>query len=222
LSRRLNKCLVERVEQLSGAGERIRDAAVARFGRDGFGANVRAIAADAEVSPALVIHHFGSKDALRAACDEHVHAVIRESKSRAMSELSQGETIALLATMDDYADVFAYMVRSIMDGGPSAARFVDGLVEDAEAYLAAGVAAGRVRPSRDPHGRARALVATTVGTLVMAQLDAAAGRAAAPTARPADAIVAMADGAMLAGLELYTHGLFTDASYLDAYLEGHA
>jgi TetR/AcrR family transcriptional regulator, regulator of cefoperazone and chloramphenicol sensitivity len=65
-------------------------------------------------------------------------------------------------------------------------------------------------------------VATTVGTLVMAQLDAAAGRAAAPTARPADAIVAMADGAMLAGLELYTHGLFTDASYLDAYLEGHA
>jgi hypothetical protein len=27
---------------------------------------------------------------------------------------------------------------------------------------------------------------------------------------------------MLAGLELYTHGLFTDASYLDAYLEGHA
>jgi AcrR family transcriptional regulator len=222
LSRGLNACLVGGVEELSGAGERIRDAAVARFGRDGFGANVRAIAADAGVSPALVIHHFGSKDALRAACDAHVHAVIRESKSRAMSELSPSQTIALLATVEQYSDVFAYMVRSIMDGGPAAAQFVDGLVDDTAAYLAAGVAAGTVRPSRDPQGRARALVASTVGTLVMAQLDGAAGRAVAPTDKPAEAIVAMAERAMLAGLELYTHGLFTDSSYLDAYLEGHA
>lgn len=205
-----------------GAAERIRDAAVARFGRDGFGANVRAIAADAGVSPALVIHHFGSKDGLRDQCDAYVHAVIRESKAHAMSELSPTQTIALLATVDQYGDVFAYMLRSIMDGGPAAARFVDGLVQDTETYLAAGVEAGTIRPSRDPHGRARALVATTVGTLVMAQLDAAAGRAVAPTDKPAEAIVAMADAAMLAGLELYTHGLFTDASYLDAYLEGHA
>ena len=222
MSRGLNACLVGRVDELSGAGARIRDAAVARFGREGFGASVRAIAADAGVSAALVIHHYGSKDALRAACDEHVHTLIRESKSRAMSELSPSQTIALLATVEQYSDVFAYMVRSIMAGGPAAARFVDGLVEDTETYLAAGVRAGTVRPSRDPHGRARALVATTVGTLVMAQLDGAAGRAVAPTDKPAEAIVAMADGAMLAGLELYTQGLFTDSSYLDAYLEGHA
>ncbi len=51
---------------------RIRDAAVLRFGREGFGASVRTVAADAGVSPGLVIHHFGSKDGLRAACDEYV------------------------------------------------------------------------------------------------------------------------------------------------------
>lgn len=202
------------------ARDRIRDAAVVRFGRDGFGVGLRAIAQDAHVSPALVIHHFGSKDALRAACDEHVHTVVREATSQAMSEASPGEVIGQLATIEQYAPVFAYIVRSLMDGGPAAARFVDGLVADAEAYLAAGVAAGTVRPSRDPHGRARVLVAGSVGTLLMTQLDAAAGRAVAPTDRPAEAIVAMTQATMLAGLELYTEGLFTDSAYLDTYLEG--
>ena len=53
----------------------------------------------------------------------------------------------------------------------------------------------------------------------MAQLDAAAGHGIAPTESPAAAITQLYDRAMLAGLELYTHGLFTDSSYLDAYLE---
>src|SRR4029077_17883216 len=55
------------------ARARIRDSAIVYFGRHGFrSATVRAIAADADVSPALVIHHFGSKDALREACDRYV------------------------------------------------------------------------------------------------------------------------------------------------------
>ena len=44
------------------ARARIRDAALARFGAEGIaGTSVRAVAADAGVSPALVLHHFGSK-----------------------------------------------------------------------------------------------------------------------------------------------------------------
>ncbi len=55
------------------ARARIRDSAIVYFGRHGFRtATVRAIAADADVSPALVIHHFGSKDGLREACDAYV------------------------------------------------------------------------------------------------------------------------------------------------------
>ena len=52
----------------------------------------------------------------------------------------------------------------------------------------------------------------------MAQLDAAAGRGVAPTDDPAQAIDELTSRTMLAGLELYTHGLFTDSRYLDAYL----
>ncbi|WP_200938417.1 TetR/AcrR family transcriptional regulator [Cellulomonas sp. Root137] len=201
------------------ARARIRDAAVARFGRDGFRAPVRAIAEDAGVSAALVIHHFGSKDALRAACDEHVLTVIREEKSAAITNASPADTIGMLARVQEYAPLFAYIVRSLLDGGALAGHFVDGLVDDAEAYLEAGEAAGTVRVSADPRGRARQVIATQVGLILLAQLDAAAGRGVAPTDDPATAIDELTRASMLPGLELYTHGLFTDTSYLDAYLE---
>jgi AcrR family transcriptional regulator len=73
------------VEEDRTARARIRDAAVHTFGTAGFDAPVRAVAAAAGVSPALVIHHFGSKDGLRAACDEHVLRVIREAETDAFA-----------------------------------------------------------------------------------------------------------------------------------------
>src|ERR687885_426871 len=84
------------------ARARIRDAAIRRFGAEGFGAPVRAIAAEAGVSPGLVIHHFGSKDGLRAACDEHVLRLIREAETDAFSS-SPGAMLAQLAELDQYA-----------------------------------------------------------------------------------------------------------------------
>ena len=54
------------------ATARIRDAAIEQFGQHGFGVGLRAIAKAAGVSAALVIHHFGSKDGLRKACDDYV------------------------------------------------------------------------------------------------------------------------------------------------------
>ena len=66
------------------AAARIRDAAIEQFGRHGFGVSIRAIAEAAGVSAGLVIHHFGSKDGLRQACDAYVAEVIRTEKSEAM------------------------------------------------------------------------------------------------------------------------------------------
>jgi AcrR family transcriptional regulator len=68
------------------ARARIRDAAIACFADRGVSDTpVRAIAAQAGVSPALVIHHFGSKDRLRVACDQHVAAIIRQGKQEAVA-----------------------------------------------------------------------------------------------------------------------------------------
>jgi len=57
---------------------RIRDAAMVEFGEKGFkGATMKSIATAAGVSVGLVQHHFGTKDGLRAACDERVVDVVR-------------------------------------------------------------------------------------------------------------------------------------------------
>ncbi|MFD0019942.1 TetR/AcrR family transcriptional regulator [Streptomyces sp. NPDC058382] len=52
---------------------RLREAALELFAERGFEAtSTRAVAAAAGLSPALVTRHFGSKEGLRAAVDEHV------------------------------------------------------------------------------------------------------------------------------------------------------
>ncbi len=121
--------------------------------------------------------------------------------------------MAAMATIEEYASLFAYIVRSLLDGGTVAAHFVEGLVADAEAFLDAGVGAGTVRPSLDPAGRARLLTAITVGMIVMAHLEAGP-----ELADPGGVLRGLMDRAALAGLELYTTGLFTDDSYLRAYM----
>jgi AcrR family transcriptional regulator len=66
------------------ATARIRDAAIEQFGQHGFGVGLRTIAEAAGVSAALVIHHFGSKDGLRKACDDFVAEEIRSGKSETL------------------------------------------------------------------------------------------------------------------------------------------
>jgi len=211
---------VRSVDDLT-ARARIRDAAVARFGRDGFGVGMRQIAADAGVSAALVVHHFGTKDALRAACDEHVHSVVRDEKQKAVRGAAT-DVIASLAQVEEHGPLVAYLVRSLLEGGEAAAAFADDLVADTLAYLDTAEEAGAVRPSRDRTGRARAVVAMQVGLLRLAQLDALVGRGPSPTQDPGAAMRALVDRALLPGMELYTHGLFADSSYLDAFLASRA
>ena len=79
--------------------ERIRDAAILRYGRDGFSVGLRAVAADAGVTAGLVVHHFGSKDGLRKACDAYVLGVIRSAKLKATTG-GPAAAIAQLAEID--------------------------------------------------------------------------------------------------------------------------
>lgn len=67
------------------AAARIRDAAIEQFGEHGFGVGLRAIAEAAGVSAALVIHHFGSKEGLRKACEDYIAEKIRNTKSEVSS-----------------------------------------------------------------------------------------------------------------------------------------
>jgi AcrR family transcriptional regulator len=194
------------------ARARIRDAAVQTFGTAGFDASVRAVAAAAGVSPGLVIHHFGSKDGLRAACDEHVLRVIREAETDAFSS-GPGAMLAQLAELDQYAPLVGYLVQALLAGGDLAATLLSRMTTDAESYLAQAVAAGRIRPSRDPAARAAYLVDVGVGAvLAFVRRHPTAG------GNPRALLRGYAEANSLPALELYTEGLLTDAALLDEYV----
>lgn len=196
------------------ARARIRDAAVRRFAAEGFGASVRAIAGDAGVSPGLVLHHFGSKEALRAACDEHVLGLIREAETDAFSSAGPADLVQQLAELDGYAPLVGYLVQAFQAGGDLAATLLTRMTADAEAYLGAAVAAGRMRPSRDPAARAAYLVDVGVGALLsFVRRHPPVDGDYRPTLR------AYAEASSLPALELYTEGLLTDTTMLDAYLQ---
>lgn len=147
---------------------RIRDAAVTRFAADGIAATTaRAVAADAGVSPALVIHHFGSMDGLRQACDEYVASVIREHKHQAMAEGAALDVLAAMRRARQDVPLMRYLARSLADGSPAVAALIDELVADAAEYMAEGVRSGSLRPTAYPYQRAAVLTIWTLGAMVL-------------------------------------------------------
>ncbi len=150
------------------ARARIRDAAIARFGADGVAAtSLRSVAADAGVSPALVVHHYGSKEALRLACDRHVAATIRERKSAAMGAGPGLDLFAVLRESEDSRPLMRYVARVLVESTPQVDALVDEIVEDAVAYTEEGVRSGMLKPSHDPRGRATLLTLWSLGALVL-------------------------------------------------------
>lgn len=129
--------------------------------------SIRSIATEAQVSAGLVIHHFGSKDALRVVCDQHVAAVIRDRKQRAAAAGAGLDPVAALRDAGDGPPLLRYLARTLVDGSPHVAELVDELVEDAVGYLEQGVASGLITPSDDPRGQAVVLTLWSLGSLVL-------------------------------------------------------
>ncbi|MDT5276077.1 MAG: hypothetical protein QOG95_3009 [Mycobacterium sp.] len=191
---------------------RIRDAAIEQFGQQGFGVGLRSIAEAAGVSAALVIHHFGSKDGLRKACDDYVAEEIRSDKSEAMRSADPGTWFAAMAEIEEYAAMMAYLVRSMQTGGELAKTLWRNMLDNAESYLDEGVSTGILKASRDPAARARYLAITGGGGLLLyIQMHET----------PTDLRAVLRDYArdmVLPALELYTDGLMTDSTMYDAFL----
>ncbi len=194
------------------APARIRDAAIEQFGHHGFAVGVRAIAKSAGVSAGLVIHHFGSKDGLRKACDDYVTESIRESKTESVRSTDPTAWLSAAAEIESFAPTMAYLVRSMQSGGELAKTMWRHMIDDAEQYLEEGVRSGVIKPSADP--RARALYLSMCGGgafLLYLQLHET----------PTDLRAVLHDYArdmLLPALELYSHGLMTDSSMYDAFL----
>ena len=196
------------------AGERILQAALRRFAVDGLSAPLRRIASDAGVSAGLIIHHYGSREKLLAACDARVLEITRREKSEVMQG-GAAEMLIQLADAEKYAPAVGYVLRRLQAGGTLAAQFVDDFVADAAEYMEEGVEAGLLTPSRDPQARARVLTEMALGALL---LQLPGERDQLDLAELPIWMRAYTERIIGPLLELYTTPLLADSSMLDAYL----
>jgi AcrR family transcriptional regulator len=147
---------------------RIRDAALAQFAERGFnGATMKGVADAAGVSTGLVQHHFGSKEALRRACDDAVIEAFRRRLTTAVEDGELGDPDFMATLHETSAPLLRYVARATVDGTPAAAFVFDQLAAGAEDFLTS------TWPDRFEPGSQRAKDAAAVmaamhsGTIVM-------------------------------------------------------
>jgi len=141
------------------ARARIREAALEHFARDGYDrATIRAVARTAGVSPGLLRHHYGSKAALREACDHYVF----EALHRVNTQLLQDPGAA--AEAQHAAMPFGrYVARSLADGSPNVGPIFEEMVTMTEAWLERADEARTDSPAIDRRTRAALVTAMKIG-----------------------------------------------------------
>ncbi|MBL7490751.1 TetR family transcriptional regulator [Frankia sp. AgB1.9] len=153
---------------------RIRDAALRLFAEQGFEATtVRGIATAAGVSSGLVRHHFGSKEALRAACDSYALERAVAIKDEALRPGEAADPAFLPTVFPEVLEMRRYLARSLVDGSPAAVALFEQMVALTEQWLADGRLAVA---AADPRAFATALIAMQTGLLMLHdQVSAALG-----------------------------------------------
>lgn len=153
----------------------IRDSAARLFAERGADAvTVRQIAADAGVSAALVLHHYGSKAGLEAAVD----AWVADQLDALMDQGEElGETLAggeAVSVAELFAGVFAqgsplpaYLRRKLISGDPAFLAIFRRWFQVSDAFVREMTDAGLARPSADPAARAAFFLAADVALLLL-------------------------------------------------------
>jgi TetR/AcrR family transcriptional regulator, regulator of cefoperazone and chloramphenicol sensitivity len=191
------------------ARARIGNAALELFGAEGVNrVSMRAIAAKAGVSPALVVHHFGSKEGLRAACDQYVISLVRGDPD---DPVDLGDASGLAAMLQEAEPVRRYLARAFLDGSAEAAALFDEIVEATGVWLEQGTAEGWARPAEDPQARAALYVTWLLAPLAFGEhLSRVLGVA---DLHDLDATLRYSR----TSLDMLTHGVFTDERLLRAW-----
>jgi AcrR family transcriptional regulator len=117
---------------------RLREAALRLFAERGYaGTSTRAVAAEAGVSSALVIHHFDSKEGLRAAVDEDVlgrlDVALRELDAGGDLMASLGEVSARMFGADPL--LRGYLRRALQESSAASVALFGRLLDVARAEL---------------------------------------------------------------------------------------
>lgn len=159
------------------AAATIRETAMRLFGERGAATvTVREIATAAGVSPALVIHHYKSKDGLKAAVDERaiamLQAMLAKSSDPQLTARAPDQSMAQL--MDAFAEEIAqfptllpYLRRLLVDGGEPTAALFRSMFEATRTALRRMQAAGQIAPAADEDARAAFLLCNDLGAIIL-------------------------------------------------------
>ena len=160
------------------ARARVRDAALELFAEHGEDAvTMRQIAEQADVSPALVVHHFGSKGGLRRAVVEHVRDWMEElfdlsGEEGVLREMAAGEWTSigevLQHALPERSPVIPYLRRLIMSGDPLATELLASWHRSTVEIMRAWDEAGVMVAGPDPETRAAMAMSADLGTLLLA------------------------------------------------------
>lgn len=150
------------------ADQRIVDAAIDLYGDKGFtGVSLRTIAARAGVSAPLIIHHFGSKDGLRRACDRYAAEIVNQFKTEAVS-LGENFTVQMmLGRIEESQPILRYIIQSLVIGGPEINTIMDDFVDHAVTNTAEAVQKGLIKPATDERRRAALLLMQGLGSIML-------------------------------------------------------
>lgn len=149
------------------ARARIREAAMQLFADHGEkAATIRAVAAEAGVTPGLVSHHFGSKQGLRDACDQYVLDYLQQVITQGVDERGVGDPAYLGSVYQAAPTVLRYVARALVDGSAGAARLFDNLVDLMKRYLTVHPPSGPAAQA-DPTTLAAVHVAMRLGVWVL-------------------------------------------------------
>ena len=141
------------------ARARIREAALQHFAEEGYErATIRGIAQTAGVSPGLLRHHFGSKEALRTACDEYVSGILRQVNAQILRDPADAAGARRAAKRFE-----RYIARALVDGSATAGPIFDEMVTQTEQWLARADESRPDPPAVDRRIRAALVTAMKVG-----------------------------------------------------------
>jgi AcrR family transcriptional regulator len=150
------------------ARARIRDAALRQFGEHGFErATIRGIAETAGVSSGLVRHHFGSKEALREACDEYLARLIRRLNDQVRDDPTPADVNYVAAARTAVGPYQRYLARALAEG--AAAPLFDEMVGLTAQWLADGDSKRPDPPDVDAKTRATVTTAMALAITILHQ-----------------------------------------------------
>lgn len=166
---------------------------------------VRQIASAAGVSPALVIHHYGSKENLQAVLDRRVAEFVESMLAERATAPEEGGSASIAELfskrLESEPALAGYVRRLLVDDGPAGAALFERLFETTRSGMRALEQAGVVRPPVDERIRNAYLLS---GDLAMILLRPHITQAVGVDPLSRDGLLRWSTE----GFDIFTHGLF--------------